>query len=474
MKKLAVLIFTLAISAFVVEAKNITIVDEANTVNFELLDVEIEGNLMIVTGGLGGAGFYDISDPLNPEILSSFELKECAWGRSYNWDIDGNLAIGTARECGMAIYDIAVPKSPVKKIHFNPDENAFSRPDARSDISLEDVEIENNYAAFAAHTDGLVLYNIFDSSNPKFLSQIKTTNAFSLALENKTAYVADGDGGIRIIDLTNPTSPRLLGSHSTSGSARDIRYRDGRVFVAVGAAGVDVFNVEDPNNPVFLDNYATLGFASRVTIHESGNLISVSAWDYLEVLQWNDRTLESAGFKDTGGRVMAVGTPGGNFIYSAEWERLRIMEYGEINGPDLDIMPRSLNFPRLSTGQSDTLPVLLTNNGNQALIISLIQSSHQDFTTFPDINRLEPNESVELNIVYSANATNAGGRLNIYSTDPDEGITSVKLQGNRQYSVDVNVPAPDFELPFVINGSGTLKLSELKGQIVVLAFFGSW
>ncbi|NLG61250.1 MAG: redoxin domain-containing protein [Candidatus Cloacimonetes bacterium] len=35
-------------------------------------------------------------------------------------------------------------------------------------------------------------------------------------------------------------------------------------------------------------------------------------------------------------------------------------------------------------------------------------------------------------------------------------------------------PAPDFTLPIFENGEGTVSLSELRGQVVVLNFFASW
>ena len=58
-----------------------------------------------------------------------------------------------------------------------------------------------------------------------------------------------------------------------------------------------------------------------------------------------------------------------NYIYSAEWNSVQIFEYGEIDGPDLDLSIYELNYPYVENGQSYTMSLNVINNGNQILNI---------------------------------------------------------------------------------------------------------
>lgn len=456
--------------------KNLQLVKKVNPINYEQIDVEIDGKLMIITGGLGGAILYNISDPENPKALSDIHLAGCPWGRSYSWDIsdDATLAIGTSRECGAGIYNISIPSSPQKITHFAPTIGSAIPAESAFDISIEDVEIVGNYAIFATHSNGIMIYDISSPASPQFVSQVVTNNAFSLAVYNTLVYIADGDGGLKIIDISQIDKPTLLSSIKTSGSARDIRFKNNFVFLAVGAAGVDVVEVGDPDSPVLLDNFETRGFTSKVAVNEEGNLVSVSAWVDIEVLEWNGADLRLVGYKNTGGRVMAVGMAYNDLIISAEWEDLLIYRYGAITSPDIDVYPSFLDFSHLSDGESETLPVEVENNGLSPLNISAILSNHSDFSYQPTISSLNPGEKVQLQVTYSANSSTAGGQLLIYSDDPDGSITSVKLSGNSLNKIAPGAPAPDFSLPVLTNGRNTISLSDLKGQVVVVAFFGWW
>jgi hypothetical protein len=50
----------------------------------------------------------------------------------------------------------------------------------------------------------------------------------------KLAYVADGGGGLQIVDVSTPSKPRSIGSYQTTGPARDVAVSDSLIFVVVG------------------------------------------------------------------------------------------------------------------------------------------------------------------------------------------------------------------------------------------------
>jgi len=451
-----------------INARNLRIVRSVSLGNYELMDVETGNGMMIISGGIGGSILYDISDPLrpadNPNGLTTMRFTNCEFGRTYKWALGRNIAIGTARECGFGIWDISDPENISLQAHVN--------IPAGKKASYEDAAIYGNYAVLTAHTGGVHIFDISRPYSPELISRVSGGNAWAIDVHDGLAYVADANEGLRIIDITDISSPEQISVMETSGTVKDVKYREGIVFLAAGNSGVDMMDVENPESPRMLDNVSTTGLASRIAV--SGDLIGVSAWDNFEVLRREDGTLRRVGYKNTGGRVMAAGTPGGNYFYSAEWSQLRIYEYSTIEAADLDVSPMHAQFPHLNDGQSDTQRVSLTNNGGGPLEITSLGTTHDDFTIFPSIQTISPGESKSLNIVYTPISNSAHGNLTIVSNDPDEGIKTIELLGNDPHQIDVGKSAPNFTLPVAANGIGEVQLSELKGQIIVLAFFASW
>ena len=55
-------------------SKNLYLENRLNPPARELMDVEIVNDIMIIPGNLDGYDFYDISNPLNPILITNFEV----------------------------------------------------------------------------------------------------------------------------------------------------------------------------------------------------------------------------------------------------------------------------------------------------------------------------------------------------------------------------------------------------------------
>jgi hypothetical protein len=81
--------------------------------------------------------------------------------------------------------------------------------------------------------------------------------AEDIAIAGGIGVVAASQGGLVILDMTNPASPVYLGMGQTSFSAEACAYApaDSFAFVTDGSQGVKVFDISDPTDP---DNFASL------------------------------------------------------------------------------------------------------------------------------------------------------------------------------------------------------------------------
>jgi hypothetical protein len=159
-----------------------------------------------------------------------------------------------------------------------------------------------------------------------------------------------------------------------------------------------------------------------------------------------------------------------NFIYSAEWASVQAFEFGEIVGPDLDLSTWELNYPFVENGESYSLTVDIINNGSETFTTVDNYTTNSEFSIINPLSSLAPGESQTIEIVYNASNANASGAYRIYSNDPDEPEIICETNGNID-GANVGEAAPDFELDYVANGSGSYQLSNHLGDIIVIAFF---
>ncbi|MCH8010638.1 MAG: hypothetical protein IIA61_01615 [Candidatus Marinimicrobia bacterium] len=453
------------------KAKNLTKIGVYNPPNFELLDIEIYGNFAYVPAGLGGLSIINISDPANPVSVAGYRAYGCEYGRIYAWHVNDNFAYGSGRSCGIKILDISTPSNPVFISGYG---SGSSRTYEQTDGYIYQ---DGSSILFAAvHTAGVEIIDVSFPGSPDLISLVSTKNAWAVEVSNdgQFVYVADGAGGFKIIDVTVLDSPYIIGSAQCSGTAKDVWTVGNFSFVAVGAGGVDMFDISDPTNPVLVANYNTSGYASRVAV--SGNLVAVSDWDDVEVLQWDSTpSLELVGYKNTGGRVMAINIVD-DVVYSAEWRFFRTFRFGTISAPDIDVSKRSIDIPHTESGECRDTTLYITNNGMSPLEIQSVSIDDDEYEIIFPGDQIMPGITLSANIIYCPNSESGFASLTIHTNDPDESQISVSIEGNSPYGIESGETAPDFTLP-VVNGYGEItlsKLTEVEGQIVLMAFFASW
>ncbi|MHA2363401.1 MAG: LVIVD repeat-containing protein, partial [Candidatus Hodarchaeales archaeon] len=117
------------------------------------------------------------------------------------------------------------------------------------------------------------------------LGQIVTGGvAYGIQVVDNKAYVADGQNGMVIIDVSNPENPQIISSiRDGTGAPEDIYIINDLSFVADGIDGLEIINISDPANPVEMSNFNDGGQAHRVVV--IGNYAFVAdGEDGLEVI----------------------------------------------------------------------------------------------------------------------------------------------------------------------------------------------
>lgn len=422
--------------------------------NRESLDVEVFGDKMILTANRGGFVIYDLSNPELPVELSNLDMPGCS--HPYYTEIYENYAYFACHENGLALVDISNLSNPVLVTIFD-----------LESIYVEDIVIRDNILAVSAHNDGIIFYDVGDPLDPRVISQMVTENSWSVLFNENILYIVNGDNGIKVADITDLENPVHVMDLPTDAPAKDIDMEGNLLYAAIGSGGINVYDITDPAQPVFLDNFNTSGLSNRISCFNGK--VAVSDWDDVKVLEYNGESLIVSGFKNTGKRTMTIDTFD-DYIYSGEWRYLQVLEYGYIEESDIDINVHKLSFPVVAPGESDTLYLSVSNNGHQPLIVENYNFDWPEFETSIHLDILEPDETIAVDIIYTASELNASGRYILNTNDPDEPEVYCEINGNYT-GITIGEDAPDFNLPIISNGSGNFQLSEHIGQIVVIAFF---
>jgi hypothetical protein len=165
-------------------------------------------------------------------------------------------------------------------------ENSMKKPSIIGSISstlignVIDVFVDGDYAYVTNQNDGLKIVNITDPSNPHIIGTYDTAGtAQSVFVSGEYAFIADGAGdafsiNFLIINITDPTNPISTGNCTTYGTARDVVVKENYAFIANDASGLCIVDITDPTEPSRADWIDTLGTSLELII--SGNYAYVA------------------------------------------------------------------------------------------------------------------------------------------------------------------------------------------------------
>ena len=90
-------------------------------------------------------------------------------------------------------------------------------------------------------------------------------DTYGLTRKDDLAFVANGLGGIQVIDLSNLNAPYHVGFIKPNGFARDVKVVGNYAYIAASHQGLAIADISDPTMPV-VAQLDTLGIANRIDI----------------------------------------------------------------------------------------------------------------------------------------------------------------------------------------------------------------
>jgi hypothetical protein len=216
----------------------------------------------------------DISDPYNPSKAGQY----MAPVMTYDLALKGNYAFVACWWDGFRVVDFTNPAAAVLKAHeFGWVNGAVPGEDFCYVQTLDiygDLLFLADYQPFSNEdTKGLYIFNIADPVHPQFVSRYATllSTAQDIKALGNYVYVADGSGGLEVIDVSDPYLPASVGYCSLPDGANGVAVSWPFVFVGdYILGGVQVVDVTIPSAPFVTAYYKPSGvFAQGVTVKDN-------------------------------------------------------------------------------------------------------------------------------------------------------------------------------------------------------------
>ncbi len=117
-------------------------------------------------------------------------------------------------------------------------------------------------------------------SKCRWISRLDTRDAIGMEIVGTSIFIADGEGGLVIADVSDPSIPTVLSTIETPDIAYDVRSTGAYAYVALGQAGIGIYDVHSPSTPRFV---ATIDVGEAYDLEYRSPLLFVTGRD----ANWN-------------------------------------------------------------------------------------------------------------------------------------------------------------------------------------------
>lgn len=259
------------------------------------------GNFSTVTStnlyAINSTGTYQaLTDFTNTNASSIYSIPDAGSNVASTIAVDKNRLFVGKGNTGLFYFEIN-----------NPDEPVFLGSTAYT-VTFRDLFVSANYL-YAATAEALQIYDLNTQGNiPSEISGSAGnvgSNNYGIFVRGDYAYIAASTTGMKIVDVSNKRSPRLISTTSVLGAANKITVSGNYAYVSVfdtpGNNGVQIFDIRNPYAPVAMASNQAWDASNEIAIHEHYILLAAGT-DGLVIL--NTVNPSSASF------VSQVNTPG--------------------------------------------------------------------------------------------------------------------------------------------------------------------
>ncbi len=242
--------------------------------DFQARGIFISGNYALVGSDGPETRILDLTDPVSPKILSTYD--------DYCSDayFKGNHAYLAARSSGLIILDISNPQSPVEVSYYEPSGESMG------------LDVRDTLVFLANNVTDLVVVSVRDFYNPRTIGTYNSDTpgyANDVTLYGDYALLADRMQGLKILDIRDLSNITEVATYvpDPKPSYLDIKkvvVYENYAYLYDATFGVRVLDLTDPTQPTQVACYR-VGFGSDFAVE--GNLVYLLGERTLSIVKNN-------------------------------------------------------------------------------------------------------------------------------------------------------------------------------------------
>jgi hypothetical protein len=426
----------------------------------ELIDLELVGDVVYGVGQ-GGLMIYDVSDPTDPSLISTFPDNEQHQGISARFHrvehLGGGVVAVSHREQGWKVIDASDVNAPQELVFIE-------------QRGLEGLAHVDGVLYVSSRFEGLRIYDVSDPGSPVLQDTIAgISSTWELAVHGDWMYAADNVLGVVPFDISSPLAPVMGTPVEVEGRALHVRVAQDHLLVSTGSAGLAVLELDDPAAPSEIERVVTSG--SVVMADAADDVLwavdhqGVTAWDFSDPGE-----LTPIGRETSEQFALAIVAAPDFGAWVGDWN---ILGHWTAS-PDVDAPQLQLNDDVFYLDSAvGWVEIPFTNQGGGDLeITSWSVEGVATLTAEIKPETVAPGKNGWLRFNLDASSTGVGDhRVCLSTNDPQDPAREFFLVVDDNPS-HLGNPAPLFALEDL---DGTVhKLDEQLGHPVVLTYFATW
>ncbi len=220
----------------------------------EIVDAFLLDQLIFALFSNSSLRIIDVIDVGNPTLVGYENLPY----PTYNVVVNNNLVYVAAGEYGLKIINAT-------------DFSSISIMETYDSIGeVKDVKIKDDLIYLADGSNGFLILNNSNPLNPTLISRLDTGYCENIFVGDFYTYLACGSNGLNIVDVTNSSDPYSVGSYWTSNkiSSVVVEFND-LAFVADGVGGLKIIDVGTPAITVMMGYVETTSITRTVFVSDN-------------------------------------------------------------------------------------------------------------------------------------------------------------------------------------------------------------
>ncbi len=182
-----------------------------------------------------------------------------------------------------------------------------------------DIVLQGDFA-YVVTDLGLTIVDVSNPAAPVVRGSVSTGKTQGVDVKGSYAYVASQTKDLRIIDISDPDAPSIIGFKSLPGQTWDVAVKDNIAYAASYGGELYLIDVSNPTAPILvrsiglikwsnsgadatnlakLNNYVTFGNALTTGVSVTGNTLVTVDWGYGRLYYYDVTNAANPVFKGT-------------------------------------------------------------------------------------------------------------------------------------------------------------------------------